>query len=75
MVRCVPNRLGGFYSLLSLRRKELIDGCIFQSFFKCKQGGMSGVLTEYLLDYYQAVGTFKLNKIDVKMGLKDMALI
>lgn len=36
---------------------------------------MAGVLTEYLLDYYQAVGTFKLNKIDVKMGLKDMALI
>lgn len=36
---------------------------------------MSEILMEYLLDSYQGAGIFKLNNVDVKMGLKDVAPI
>lgn len=64
--------MGEFYSHLS--RKEIV-GCISDIFFKCKQGGMSIVSMEYLLNCYQGAGIFKLNNTEVKMGLKDVVFI
>lgn len=39
VVRYAPNKLGQFYSLLSQTRKELVDECIFHSFFKYSTWG------------------------------------
>lgn len=34
-----------------------------------------GVLIRYLWDHFQGARIFRLNKVEVKMGLKDVAII
>lgn len=53
IVRCSPNKLHEFYSLISFRRREKIDNSIFGGFFKCQTTSMSGFFMEHLLDSYE----------------------
>lgn len=73
-VRCSSNRMSGFCSLLSFRIKEIVDGSIFDKFFSVNRrsvwtsdGAFVGILPR--------CQHFRLNNFEVKMILKNVALI
>lgn len=55
--------------------ENIVDNCMFSSFFKCQQSGMSGFLIEYLLECCRGKGLFLLNEQEVLFGRSDVALI
>lgn len=74
-IRYAPNKLREYYSKLSPRRKEIVNNCMFFSFFKCQQTAISGLLTAYLLDCYRGQGVVLVNETEVRFGKRDVGLI
>lgn len=70
-MRCSPNWLHDFHSILSFQRREITDKSKSGSFFKCRYTGMSGVLMEHLLEFLSKVCGC-LNSNEFKMKLKDI---
>lgn len=57
-----------------LPMKEIVNSCIFGSFFNYQQIFMSGFLTEYLVECHRGDGVLVFNIKKVKLGLKDAHL-
>lgn len=55
--------------------KDIANNSLSGSFLKCRQTGMKGFLMEYLVDCYQSEGVFVFNKREVRLGLRDVALL